>query len=164
MTKKIFQGFYADSVLPYKPGDRVRIPKGSQVRDRNGTAVLARAQTVRVDHLLNGSSVCVGYRVVNKGEDHLHYQSSSDLHTVREKYGTDDLNQLTQHLKASAAEPDRATVNLWLPLTDPEVRWAGAGVLEVCFDQRPGPRSGRCLNPWTERRSSATSRSNSPRE
>jgi hypothetical protein len=52
-----FTGFHADKDLPIKPGDRVRIRKGTVIKTIcRGTRLAGRTYTVKVDHVLNGAN------------------------------------------------------------------------------------------------------------
>jgi hypothetical protein len=53
-----FSGYCEKRLLPFKPGDRVLIPKGIPIRNvRRGRYVCGRAYTVTVHHILPGAGI-----------------------------------------------------------------------------------------------------------
>jgi hypothetical protein len=57
----MFLGFYHDSEIPFKAGQVVTLPKGTLVQTRLGLVENKRARRVKIDHILNGMSICVGH-------------------------------------------------------------------------------------------------------
>lgn len=121
------KGFHHDDELPIKPGDTVVVPKGTKIRTMGPVRekIAGRTYTVKVNHLLNGRSFCIGYvhGGVNTPETrHACGMDRYDIeHIVKLYGGTPD--RLLNH-------PDvvvRDGHYLFLPIEPPTVRWAGTG-------------------------------------
>lgn len=54
----MYEGYHKLEDLPIKRGDKVRIPKGTEIRSmgRKGTHKAGRAQTIIVNHMCTGST------------------------------------------------------------------------------------------------------------
>lgn len=111
--------------ISFKAGQSVVLPKGTLVKDRKGLRALTRAQTVKIDHTLPGASACVGYKVRENGEYHLFFPTGGMKHEIAKIYGTTDLNALKD--KIGEYDGGVSYVNLFLPIQNPVIRWAGRG-------------------------------------
>lgn len=65
----MYIGYHDLSDLPIKKGDKVRIPKGTEIRSMGakGTHKSGRAQTITVNHMCTGST----NRLFNDEAEHL---------------------------------------------------------------------------------------------
>lgn len=121
----MYTGFHHENTLPVKAGDTVTFPKGTIVQSTGGQGLreLVRAQTVKVHHVLNGSSMHVGYERAN-GEICWSFEHHGYL--VRDTYGVDHPEKIMDRIVRSQ-RPECIVTDLWLPLTNPEVCWVGSG-------------------------------------
>lgn len=135
---KIPRGYVPNSELPYPKGARVQLPAGTPVNTRKGVKILKRAQTVTVEQWLNGSSLPAGIYWHKHDAADLGYQTDNDVHTVESLYGTTELAELwpLMHL-----EEDGEKTWLYLPLSSPQLRWAGTGGywMSVDLEHVPNP-------------------------
>lgn len=125
--KNTFQGYTADENLPFKKGEFITLPKGTLFHHRGELQETKRTYKVKVDHMLNGSDMCVGHFYTDRQEAHLTYYNRHDADWVKKTYGTDDLTQLWPLMKVVRYGRDDRHVAIYLPMSNPEVRWAGKG-------------------------------------
>lgn len=116
----LYRGFHEDNELPIRLGQTIQIPKGTIVEHRGQLQETKRSYRVRVDHVLNGMSYCVGYWHKPTQTAHFSFVSRYDRERVKELYGTDDLSQLWPLMSVRGG-------NIFLPIINPQVRWAGKG-------------------------------------
>ena len=109
---------------PFKVGQKVRIRKGAKIGSTapSGSRTQGRSQTVEIQILNCGRSVCVGYQIDEKDEPKLRYHTKI-WDSVEKIYGTSDLETL--YLQGHITRLDNG--DLILKLEDPGVQWAGAG-------------------------------------
>jgi hypothetical protein len=118
-----FNGYHNFKDLPDLQGKQVKLPVGTVVKSTNSAKrsyTLKRAQTVRVNHLGCGESVCVGTELLNGSRRGCINPDSCQA--VLEKYGTDCPDALVQH-------PDATVLHrqVFLPISNPTVVWVGSG-------------------------------------
>lgn len=135
---KTFRGYIPDSELPYRRGSKVRLPAGTPTRTHKGGKVLTRAQTVTINHWLNGSEIQVGVYWHTRDAVDFGYPTNNDVHTVEELYGTTTLADLWPLMHM---ETDGEKTWLYLPISSPQLRWAGTGGYwkAVDFEHVPAP-------------------------
>jgi hypothetical protein len=121
-----FTGYYNDKDIPFKKGQTVEIPKGALLMTRKGLVEAKRSYTITVHHTLNGMSLPVGHKFRDNGEMHFSYTSRNDRETVKEIYGTDDLEALRDKMVEQDLGSPSHTV-LYLPVSNPTICWPGAG-------------------------------------
>lgn len=106
--------------FPIHPGEMITIPKGTLVECRGQLTETKRAVEVRVDHILPGTSIPVGFSD-KQGNNIWSYCTRGAREEVQKIYGTTDLNTLWPLMHVDAYG------NISLPSSNPEVRWAGSG-------------------------------------
>jgi hypothetical protein len=118
--KTIYRGFHNVSELPIKQGQTLTLPKGTIYRHRGELREVKRATTIKVHSLQSGRSLCVG-RIYKDGEVHFSFMSRNDPELIKKVYGHAIMEDLWPLM----------TVNeygsVFLPVSNPEVTWAGAG-------------------------------------
>ncbi len=119
-----YAGYHDLSSLPVRAGDRIRLPKGTPYTHRGELRETGRATTVLVNHVLEGEDAIVGV-VYPDGRFELKFARDADQYAIRFLYGTDDLTALRPRMKVGDREGNCAAIRL--PLSNPMVRWAGAG-------------------------------------
>lgn len=119
MSNIIYRGFVDNSVLPIHKGMEVTISKGTVVDGvRKEPTKSTRNQTVKVDHVLPGMSICVGHFFFTPGEVSFQYHNREDIETVRKLYGTTDLAELWPLMTLKDCGH---YVTLFLPVKNPTV-------------------------------------------
>lgn len=109
-----YEGFYTDGDLPVKPGDKVRIKKGTTLKSmhpsKDGPYESGKMMTITVDHVLNGVSM-----------------PAQELLYRRGRYGEDDptLKGVDWEEVNNVVQSD--LYNVLIPVQNPRVVWAGAG-------------------------------------
>ena len=122
-TEIRYTGYCNLSDLPVREGDEITLPKGTPYTYRGELRETGRKTRVKVNHVLEGSDLVVGYYQRTSGHYHLGCASEADMHLVRKLYGTDNLEELWPRMRVSG--DIHATIRL--PLSNPEVCWAGSG-------------------------------------
>lgn len=118
MTTKHY-GYCEPSALPVKAGDTITIKRGTKVKCRDITFPAGRNYKVKVNHILRGSSICVGYLCRN-GVFEASWSDRRDAERIKKKYGTLDFAILFPLMTVI----DR---QVFLAMSPPLVRWAGSG-------------------------------------
>lgn len=138
-----FIGYHHESTLPIKKGDKVRIPKGVEVKSREGVKISGRPQTVDVNHVLPGVSANVG--ILTKGlepggADHWSWQIRvRDLEDLMRQLGLPCGNNLDfevsrqvilirarENLIPCTGDSDCRSFYGRVHVSNPMVRWAGS--------------------------------------
>lgn len=127
----MYLGYHERSLLPIKNGQMVRVPAGTEVRSmhpKRKRYTLGRAQWVKVDHLLSGSSQLVWRSYVDP---------TSGVETFRLQMHPHELDALCAKAGKKSVEEIKAQcikvqyrsgeVEHFYPLENPQVRWAGSG-------------------------------------
>ena len=117
--KTQYLGFHRPEELPIKRGQELTIPKGTIYQHRGKLHETRRAHKVKVQSVLGGMSYCVGHRY-NDGDVRFSYSNRRDRDNIKAAYGTDVLAQLWPLMTIREN-------SLFLPISNPEVTWAGAG-------------------------------------
>lgn len=119
MSNKNFQGYCEE--FPIKPGQVITIPKGTLVTCRGVLSETKRSTKVKVNHVLSGMSIPVGYFHAASGKHGWSYCTKDARQDVQKVYGTTDLDSLWPLMKVDGYG------HISLPYSNPEVVWAGPG-------------------------------------
>jgi len=109
-----FSGYHDSATLPVKRGQTIVIPAGTTVKTMHpsrASYVTKRKQTVKIDHVLSGSSI--------SGLDAL---QDRKWRAGLERRGY-DFTHLEELYKANSRE----FYDFRVPISNPSVRWPGAG-------------------------------------
>jgi hypothetical protein len=83
-----------------------------------------RSYKVRVNHMLNGSDMMVGYYRKEKNEVHFFFSNRHDAYTLQNIYGTSNLENLWPLIKVV----DHGHYSsLFIALDNPKISWVGSG-------------------------------------
>lgn len=124
MTKTNYTGYSNETHLPIKAGMIVKLPKNS-LYDCNGNLFENKKnRSIKVDHVLPGQSIVVGYFHHATREVHLSYTHQQDAYLVEKIYGTDDLMKLWPQM---TVEDHGHYSTIFLPISNPQVSWVGSG-------------------------------------
>ena len=100
-TEIRYTGYCNLSDLPVREGDESTLPKGTPYTYRGELRETGRKTRVKVNHVLEGSDLVVGYYQRTSGHYHLGCASEADMHLVRKLYGTDNLEELWPRMRVS---------------------------------------------------------------
>jgi len=131
-------------------GDLVTILKGTAIKTTHPqfpTKTAGRTYKVKVNHVLNGWSLCVGYRNYSAdGEmDHtdLSWHRSEETNLLNALGGSDDATILAgcHEGKRYSRADGSSYCSLFVRISPPSVRWAGTGGYwhEVSLTDLPMP-------------------------
>lgn len=128
------RGYYEPSELPIKCGDTVRVKRGTVVKRLfHGEKRAKQTYTITVDHVLSGRAMNVGtfHPADDQGPDRLALMSFREKYSepFARIYGTHNLEALVFYMVAvpRITVSGKVYYSLFLPLSNPEVRWAGSG-------------------------------------
>lgn len=124
MTNKNYTGYITEALLPIKAGMTVKLAKGVLYACRGKLVENKKNRSIKVNHVLPGQSLAVGFFHHASGEVHFSYTQRHDIYTVKNLYGTDNLMDLWPLMTTS--DYDHYST-IFLPISNPQVSWAGTG-------------------------------------
>ena len=126
--KPLLLGYHDVETLPIRKGETITIPKGTLYTYRGKLVDSKRSYKVKVDHVLAGWSIPVGWFMPLFGDVHFNYLNRQDHGIVQSVYGLDyKLEELWPLMTVRNGD-------ILLPLSNPEVSWARSGGYWACAD------------------------------
>ncbi len=120
-----FLGFHNDNEIPFSQDQLVKIPKGTLIEHRSELKEARKDYMIKVDHILPGRSLWVGYFGKTKSSVYFMKLREDDLSIIRHVYGTDKLEDLWPMM--NVIDYGSQSCSLYLPVENPQIRWAGRG-------------------------------------
>lgn len=127
-TTVMYRGYHDDDAYKiFRRNQLITIKKGTLVRDgKNVVKAASRKQHIKIHSFNCGMSICVGHFHDISGHVGLYYQSKYDHETVMRTYGTEKLEDLWPLMTVKRYD-DSKMVSIFLPISNPEIVYAGSG-------------------------------------